>query len=151
MKINCKRTNSENEDFKKLVSFLDADLVIRDGDDFAFYSQFNKLDQIKHVVVAYELGKAVACGAIKLYQPGVMEIKRMFVLPECRGRQIASKVLLELEKWASELSIEKCILETGTNQPEAIALYQKNAYLIIPNYGQYEGVEASVCFEKMLK
>ena len=149
--INWKRTNSEDDDFKKLVALLDADLLIRDGDDFAFYSQFNKLDQIKHVVVAYQSGKAIACGAIKQYELGVMEIKRMFVIPERRGKQIASEILLELEKWAVELSFEKCILETGTNQPEAIGLYQKNGYSLISNYGQYEGVEESVCFEKTLK
>ena len=63
---------------------------------------------------------------------------------------IATQILTELEKWATELSFKKCVLETGKKQPEAIALYIKNGYKIIPNYGQYEGVENSVCFEKLL-
>ena len=50
-----------------------------------------------------------------------------------------------------ELSCEKCILETGKRQPEAIELYKKNGYRIIPNYGQYAGIENSVCFEKEVK
>jgi GNAT superfamily N-acetyltransferase len=75
----------------------------------------------------------------------------MYTLPESRGKGIASKVLTELETWAAELSYEKCILETGKKQPEAIGLYKKNGYKIIPNYGQYAEVENSVCFEKHIK
>ena len=74
----------------------------------------------------------------------------MYVPPALRGKGIASAVLAELEKWAKELNYKKCILETGKKQPEAIALYNKNGYCIIPNYGQYENVENSVCFEKNL-
>lgn len=148
--IEILRTNSENKDFKELVTFLDADLEIRDGEDHAFYSQFNKLDHIKYVVLAYDDREPVGCGAIKEYEPKIMEIKRMFVLPECRGKGVASKVLRELEKWTSELSFEKCILETGVKQPEAIGLYKKNGYQFIPNYGQYAGVKESVCFEKKI-
>ena len=80
-----------------------------------------------------------------------MEIKRMYTSPESRGKGIASSVLSELEGWASELSYEKCILETGKKQPEAIGLYEKNGYKTIPNYGQYAGIENSLCFEKHLK
>lgn len=144
------RTDSSNADFKKLVVALDKDLAIRDGDEHAFFAQFNKIAAIKHVVVAYEGNQPVGCGAIKEYEPGVMEVKRMYVPLEKRGNGIASLVLQELEKWAAELGYTKCILETGLKQPEAISLYKKNDYILIPNYGQYAGVESSVCFEKVL-
>ena len=75
----------------------------------------------------------------------------MYTPPESRGKGVASKVLTELETWAAEMSYEKCILETGKKQPEAIGLYKKNGYMLIPNYGQYAEVENSVCFEKLLK
>ena len=146
--ITLTRTNSEHPDFIRLVHLLDADLAVRDGDEHAFYAQFNKIARIKYVVVAYDGGHAVGCGAIKEYAPGIMEVKRMFTSPERRGKGIAGKVLAELESWAAELSNEKCILETGIKQTEAIRLYQKNGYTIIPNYGQYAGVENSVCFKK---
>ncbi|MBI1937060.1 MAG: GNAT family N-acetyltransferase [Ignavibacteriales bacterium] len=149
--ITIKRTDSENRNFIEMVKYLDADLAIRDGEDHSFYAQFNKIDKIKYVVVAYENDKAVSCGAIKEYASSIMEVKRMYTLPESRGNGIASKVLIELEKWALELSYEKCILETGKKQPEAIALYKKNGYKIIPNYGQYAEAENSVCFEKEIK
>jgi putative acetyltransferase len=145
-----KRTDSDNSDFQKLVTALDKDLAIRDGEDHAFFAQFNKIAAIKHVVVAYEEGAAVGCGAIKEYEENVMEVKRMFVPLEKRGKGIASIVLGELENWAKELGYQKCILETGKKQPEAIRLYQKNNYATIKNYGQYADVESSVCFEKLL-
>lgn len=145
------RTDSENQDFVKLVRHLDADLAERDGADHAFYAQFNKIDKIRHVVLAYQNDTPVGCGAIKEYAPGIMEVKRMYTSPESRGQGIASRVLGELERWASELAYEKCILETGKKQPEAISLYKKSGYQSIPNYGQYAEVEDSVCFEKVLK
>lgn len=149
--ISLKKTNSEDSDFIQLVSELDADLRIRDGEEHGFYAQFNKIDQIKHVVIAYQDDKPVGCGAIKAYDIITMEVKRMFVLPELRGIGIASKILIALEEWATDSGYEKCILETGVKQPEAIALYTKNNYNRISNYGQYKEAENSVCFEKRLK
>jgi putative acetyltransferase len=145
------RTNSDNQDFVKLVKYLDADLAERDGNDHSFYAQFNKIDKIKYVVIAYENDQPVACGAIKEYLPDTMEVKRMYTSAENRGKGIASKILAELEIWAAELSYEKCVLETGKRQPEAIALYKRNGYKIIPNYGQYAEIENSLCFEKVVK
>ncbi|RYY70437.1 MAG: GNAT family N-acetyltransferase [Chitinophagaceae bacterium] len=145
-----KKTNSGDTDFQSLVVLLDADLAIRDGDDHAFYDQFNKIANINHVLVCYEHDKAIACGAFKPYDEQTVEIKRMFVLPEQRNKSVGHKVLQQLENWARELSYNSCILETGVNQPEAIRLYQKAGYEIIKNYGQYENVENSVCMKKML-
>lgn len=144
------RTNAENTSFHQLVALLDKDLQLRDGEDHSFYAQFNKTHNIKHVVLAYENDMALGCGAIKAYDKQTMEVKRMYVLPSHRGKGIASSILKELEKWAAELSYTKCILETGDKQPEAIRLYQKNGYNLIPNYGQYHNVMGSVCFEKNL-
>ncbi len=148
--ITLKRTNHEDENFQALVRELDLDLKKRDGEEHAFYSQFNKIDALKHTVVAYENDEPVGCGAIKKNSPGVMEVKRMYVPLHKRGNGIASLILKELEAWCRELNYKKCILETGTKQPEAITLYKKNGYKIIPNFGQYLNVENSVCFEKQL-
>lgn len=148
--IKLARTNSDNPDFIELVRHLDTDLAKRDREEHSFYAQFNKIDKIKYVIVAYDDDKPVGCGAIKEYEPGVMEVKRMFTFPFHRGKGIASRVLTELETWAAELNYLTCVLETGKKQPEAIALYKKNGYHLIPNYGQYAGMENSVCFEKKI-
>ena len=145
------RTDSGNKDFIRLVKELDADLAERDGEEHSFYSKFNKVDMIRHVVVAYQNNVAISCGAIKEYDPKTMEVKRMFTSPENRGKGFAGIILHELENWARELNFEKCILETGKRQAEAIRLYKKSGYDIIPNYGQYAGIENSVCFKKDLK
>ncbi len=144
------RTDSTNPDFRKLVILLDQDLRVRDGEEHDFYAAFNKIDSLAHVVVAYRSHVAVGCGAIKKYSEQVVEIKRMFVLPEYRGQRIAGVVLSELETWAGELKFSESILETGKKQPEAIRLYQKSGYSIISNFGQYQGFDNSVCMKKTL-
>ena len=148
--IRILRTDSDNQDFILLVKQLDDFLAELDGEEHAFYNSLNKIDKIKQAIVAYEGDKPVACGAIREFSPEAMEVKRMYTLPEYRGKGIAAIVLNELEKWATELSYQKCILETGFRQPEAIRLYEKNGYRRIPNYGKYAGVENSACFEKEL-
>lgn len=148
--VNLIRTDFSNKDFKNLVSFLDADLKIRDGADHDFYDQFNKIDGLKNVIVAFENEVAIGCGAFKIHENNVVEIKRMYVSPFGRRKGVASKVLTELENWAAELKFKKCILETGKQQPEAIELYKRCGYTITANFGFYENVENSVCFEKFI-
>jgi GNAT superfamily N-acetyltransferase len=144
------RTNFYNEDFIGLVKRLDADLAERDGEEHAFYSQYNKIDLLQHVIVAYHADVPSGCGAIKKLGPEVMEVKRMYTLPEKRGLGIASGILKRLENWSIELNCFQCRLETGKKQPEAISLYTKSGYIFIPNYGQYAGISNSICFEKTL-
>ena len=146
----CTRTDSTNTDFKMLVNQLDRYLMGINGDDHDFFDQFNKIDNIRHVVVLYLDGQPAGCGAIKEYAADTMEVKRMYVPLHRRGQGIASLILEELEKWCRELNYNKCILETGIRQPEAIRLYEKNGYTRIPNYGQYANMDNSVCFEKKL-
>ena len=148
--IRCIQTNSDNPDFQQLVIKLDRDLKIRDGEDHSFYAQFNKIDAIKHVVIAYDGDEAVGCGAIKAFAENTMEVKRMYVLEDRRGVGIASIVLQQLEQWALASNCTRCLLETGQKQPEAIRLYTKNGYRVISNFGQYAGVANSICFEKIL-
>lgn len=143
-------TDSFHPDFISLVRGLDAELAERDGDDNVFYSQYNGIASLNNVVLAFADGQAVGCGAIKDFGDTAMEVKRMFVLPEYRGRGIASIVLSELEQRAAELGYGKCVLETGLRQPEAISLYHKSGYKPITNYGPYKGVENSRCFEKVV-
>lgn len=144
------KTNSDSSDFRSLVVLLDADLQARYGEQQSFFSQFNKLDHIHHVIVAYENNQPVGCGAFKEYELGVAEIKRMFVLQQHRGKGIAGQILALLEQWAKEEGFKSCILETGIEQPEAIRVYEREGYKRIPNYGQYIGVEASLCMEKKI-
>lgn len=144
------RTDSSNPDFVALVKQLDAYLKIIDGDDHDFYHQFNSIENLKHVVVAYLEKKPIACGAFKAFDQESVEIKRMFTLPYTRGKGLATNVLTELETWAKELGHTATILETGKRQVEAVQFYKKNNYHDIPKFGQYKDVDNSLCFKKLL-
>jgi len=144
------KTNSAHPDFIKLVQQLDADLAERDGAEHAFYQQFNGIQQLNHVVVLYDADEPIGCGAFKEIEKDTVEVKRMYTLPAHRSKGHASNILNALEQWAKEEGYSITVLETGKRQPEAIELYKKNGYNIIPNYGQYMGIENSVCFRKKL-
>lgn len=148
--LTINRTTYNNTDFQQLVAQLDANLRVMDGDEHSFYAQYNKIDMLQQVVLCYNDEVAVACGAFKKYDEESVEIKRMFVVPEFRGKGAAAAVLSELERWAIELNYNSTVLETGKRQVEAVKFYQKSGYSVIPNYGQYIGIENSVCMQKLL-
>lgn len=149
--IQLVRTNSEHNDFINLVKQLDAYLKTTDGDEHDFYNQFNSIESLNHVVIAYIDNKAVGCGAFKTFNTNATEIKRMYTIPEARGKGIASAILSGLEQWTLELGYSSTVLETGKRQTEAVNFYKKCNYTIIPNYGQYKDMENSLCFKKILK
>lgn len=148
--IEVRRTNSDNECFRRLVSKLEEYLARTDDKAHAECKQHNKLCTIKHVIVAYIDGEAAGCGAIRKFDENTIEIKRMFVSHNAQNKGIGASILASLEAWAKELGFEKSVLETGVMMPEAIKFYEKNNYSRIPNYGQYEGMEKSICFSKLL-
>jgi len=145
-----KRTSNTEPDFKNLISKLDKYLSIVNGDKDAFYAPNNVLDPLDTAVIAYYNDKPVGCGCFKKFDEQSVEIKRMYVEPELRGLGIASTVLNELEKWAKESGFEYTVLETGLKLDDANALYRKQGYEIIENYGQYAGIKSSVCMKKAL-
>ena len=144
------RTDAKNPDFTRLISELDAYLKVTDGEDHEFYNQFNGLDNIKNVVIAYKDKQAIGCGAFKKFDNETAEIKRMYVKINHRGYGIAQAILNSLELWALEKDFKKCILETGDRQIEAIKFDFKSGYIRIANYGQYAQMDNSNCFEKLV-
>jgi len=77
-------------------------------------------------------------------------VKRMYVVPELRGRGIATAVLRRIEQEALVLGVSELLLETGTEQPDAMRFYEREGYRRIPNFGLYEGEEQSVCYARRL-
>lgn len=144
------KTDSSHSDFIALVKQLDSYLKTTDGDEHEFYNQFNNINVLNHVVVAYYENEAIACGAFKEFNTESVEIKRMFTNPDTRGKGIATLVLKELENWAHTIGYKSCVLETGKRQTEAVNFYKKCGYKIIPKYGQYVNMENSLCFKKQL-
>jgi putative acetyltransferase len=150
--MKLKRTTSNDLDFQNLVHLLDNDLAQRDGkEQHSFYAQFNKIDMLKNVVVYYLNDIPIGCGAFKEFDRSSVEIKRMYVQPNFRGQRIGATILKKLEQLAAELNYAECVLETGKKNPEALHLYQKEGYEIIPNFGQYKNVENSICMKKSIR
>jgi putative acetyltransferase len=103
-------------------------------------------------LVAWLDGAPVACGAVRLLDAfsdaKTGEIKRMYVRPAFRGRRIAAQVLAALEDEARVLGVTRLVLETGERQQEAIALYVRAGFSLIPPYGEYVGSPLSICLAK---
>ncbi|MBE9585136.1 GNAT family N-acetyltransferase [Mucilaginibacter sp. JRF] len=148
--ITLKRTNSTDPEFRTLIAELDKDLRERNGSVMDIYDQHNIIEYVDTVVIAHINNEPAGCGCFKPYDADAVEIKRMFVRAPARGQGISSKVLTELEKWATELGFKQTVLETGSKQTEALALYCKAGYTQIPPYGPYVDLPDSICFRKEL-
>ncbi len=145
------RTTPAHPEYQRLIRALDRDLAVTDGEDHAFYSRFNQSDDIHHAVLLLDGETALACGGLKAYDDRTMEVKRMYTSDPARGRGLAGQILEALEHWAAELGYHRLVLETGKRQTAAIRLYDKHGFArMAENYGQYAGVENSICFEKEL-
>ncbi len=136
---------------RRLISELDGDLLQRypgqvpHGIDVA---EFRKSGGYFVVLRETSDASALACGAFRPVNTATVEIKRIYVALGCRGRGYAKAILSHLEEEAWRRGFTTCVLETGIQQPEAIALYQKLGYASMAAYGEYVGNPNSVCFEK---
>jgi GNAT superfamily N-acetyltransferase len=107
-------------------------------------------------VIGYADGEPVACGGWRVrhageggpLRDGDAEVKRMYVAAAYRGRGYARAVLAELERTAAAAGRRRIVLETGTMQPEAIALYASAGFAPMPAFGAYAGSQASRYFAK---
>lgn len=150
--ITLQRSNYLNLDFQKFCQELNKEFWVRYPDSQHHFEQYNKVDESAHIIVAYDDDIAIACGCFRsATEQSTIEIKRMYVRPDRRGAGIAGKILSELEKWAGEEGYSRSILETGIKQPEAIAVYSRAGYRLIPNYPPYVGAMESVCMQKTLR
>lgn len=95
-------------------------------------------------------GEPLGCGGLRQLDASHGEIKRMFVRPEHRGTGVSTAIITELEAFGRASGWDRLVLETGTNQPDAVRFYEREGYTRIPNFGHYEGHDESLCFEKSL-
>ncbi len=144
------RTTSSHPAFSELIAQLDSFLAELNGTKNDFYAKLNVVDDIPTVVLAELDGQFVGCGAFRPKSDGVVEIKRMYVLPAFRGQAIGQLVLAALELWANEQGHTRAELETSKRLTSAVALYTKAGYSVIPNFAPYEDVDDSVCMAKGL-
>jgi len=150
MAVSIRRTNTGDPHFAELIRALDHELWDELNEDQATYDQYNKVPDIATAVLFYVDEEAVASGCFKAWDENRVEIKRMYVRKNFRGKGYSRKVLQELEFWAIELGYTEAFLETSIHFTTAQNLYWSSGYEVIPNYGPYENLEESVCMKKAL-
>jgi GNAT superfamily N-acetyltransferase len=146
--IRIVKSTSENKDFIALVASLDQSLWESYPELKVDYWGNNIMEMNPNVVIIYLNDVAIACACFKKYNINTIEIKRMFVSAEFRGKGLAQNMLRELESWAKESGFSFSILETLYKQNAAIAMYQKVGYVVIENYAPYIGRGSSICMKK---
>lgn len=148
--VTITKTSTTDGNFILLEAMLDEELLERYGDIQLLYQPYNKIGRVETAIVAFHNTQPVGCGCIKHRDEGTVEIKRMFIKKEYRGKGISKELLSELEKWAIQLGYNNAVLETGLLQPESIGLYTGMDYEPIPNYEPYMEKVQSLCFGKTL-
>lgn len=145
-------TDGYSKDFIELCHGLDDFLneLVGGEENRSEYIQYNKLDDIHDVVIAYDNDIPAGCASFKKYDDDHAEVKRVFVKKEYRGQGISNDLMKMLEERAREKGFKYLILESGEPLVAAMALYRKIGYKVIPNYGQYINMKESVCMEKKL-
>jgi GNAT superfamily N-acetyltransferase len=135
----------------QLIGELQAEFVVRyGGRDDSPTPAADFTPPVGDFLVVYRDGRPVACGGIRRTEPSVVELKRMYVVADQRRGGMARRLLAALEQTAADLGYSTIRLETGTAQPEAMALYASSGYQPISNFGYYAGEPLSRGFEKVL-
>ena len=140
----------DGPDSQALRREVEAELIDRYGGDQEKGVKPNEFDVAAFLVARDTEGRALGCGALRPHADGVAEIKRMYVRPAARGKGVSRVLLAALEDAARERGFHTIRLETGTMQPEAMALYAGAGYVPITGFGAYADHPASRCFERRL-
>lgn len=151
MKITVAAEPFDSADARRLIAALDAHLSSRYAPDQMFGPNL-KPEHLApgqgEFVIARADGLAIGCGAIRRLAETTVELKRMYVEPELRGRGVAKEILGHLESAARVIGARRLVLETGIYQAEAIGLYRQAGYRPIDCWGEYANSLTSACFEK---
>jgi GNAT superfamily N-acetyltransferase len=153
MRVTIAAEPIDSADARRLVEALDAHLASRYTPEQRFGPNLKPAQLAPGLgtfVVARMEGRPVGCGAVRLLDPTTVEVKRMFVEPETRGRGVAKEILAHLEGFGRELGARRAVLETGVYQDEAIGLYRRAGYRQVDCWGEYTTSPTSVCYEKAI-
>jgi putative acetyltransferase len=138
---------------QRLILALNAELEARYPEEGANFFRLDPEEVSEGrggFFIAYLGDEPIGCGAVRRTEPGVAEIKRMYVAPQARGRGVGKQMVMKLESIARQLGVARLVLETGPRQPEAIAVYKTSGFVEIPRFGEYVDANFSVCMAKDL-
>lgn len=150
--IEYRWTDGTNEDFQRFYLITEeyySEIVggIKNRSSFVPY---NISDSITDVAIAYYDGIAIGCAGLKRYSDDDVEVKRVWVDPDYRGRHIAANLMGMLENRAKQQGFQRTILQTREIMIAAVKLYLNRGYYQIDKYPPYDKLEGAICFAKDL-
>lgn len=145
-------TDGSNPDFAALSQLMEDyyNQLVGGVEKRISFIPHNTLDDIHNVLMVYSEGKPIASAAFKEYDASTVEVKRVWVCREYRGRHISRTMMELLEKRAKEMGYTRAILQTREQCVEAVSLYTKIGYFRAANYPPYDEMEQAVCYAKKL-
>lgn len=150
--IEYRWTNGKNEDFQRFYLITEEYYckIVGGIKNRSSFVPYNISDIIRDVAIAYYDGIAIGCAGLKQYSDNDIEVKRVWVEPDYRGRHIAADLMEMLENRAKRQGFQRTILQTRQNMITAVKLYLNRAYYQIDNYPPYDKLEGAICFAKDL-
>ena len=151
LNIEIRRADIGSSAVNELITSLNAELKRQYPEEGATHFRLDPEEVAEGrgaFLVAYAGGKPIGCGAVRKIDSETAEIKRMYVIPEVRGKGISKRILSALEQEARQLGVRRMVLETGDRQIEAMALYTRAGFARIPLFGEYLNSPLSVCMAK---
>jgi putative acetyltransferase len=151
--IETRRESVSSDVASALIAALNSELLARYPEEGARHFQLDAEEVIEGrgaFLVAYTPERAVGCGALRRREADIAELKRMYVVPSARGRGVAGIIVRALEREAHALGVIRLVLEAGERQPEALALYRRAGFTVVPRFGEYADSPLSLCMAKHL-
>ena len=145
-------TDGDDPAFRRFYDITEAyySRIVGGADRRRAFVPYNASDGIPDVALAFLDGEAVGCAGLKRYSDADAEVKRLWVEPAFRGKGIATMLMDRVEERAKAQGYRRVILQTRPIMPDAVALYEKRGYRLIPNYPPYDRLDGAVCYAKAL-
>ena len=140
-------TDGNNQDFQRFYFKTEEyySKIVGGKKNRTGFIPYNLSESISDVLIAYADGKAVGCAGLKKYSGQDVEIKRVWVEPDWRGKHIATQLMDQIEDKARQMGFKRAILQTRPIMPDAVGLYESRGYVLIDNYPPYDKLEGAIC------
>jgi len=147
MNIEFKWTDGNDKDFQKF--YIETEnyysKIVGGKKNREGFIPYNLSESISDVLIAYIDDVAVGCAGLKKYSDTDVEIKRVWVEPDHRGKYIATEMMDKIEEKARELGFKRAVLQTRYIMKDAVGLYTNRGYVLIANYPPYDKLEGAIC------
>lgn len=145
-------TDGNDETFRQFYLITEEyySRIVSGEENRRAFIPYNISAAVEDVLLVFSGDTAVGCAGLKRYSDSDAEIKRVWVEPHFRGKHIASEMMRRIEARAREKGYSRTVLQTREIMADAVGLYRKLGYVMIPAYPPYDKLEGAVCMAKMI-